>query len=230
LVLLDVNMACPVPKVTKGGGGSALLDDPKRAASIVRACKDGLADVGSEVPVTVKIRRGRTMGDEVAPAFARAMEAAGAAAIAVHGRFAKQLYHGEADWGTVGRVVRAVDVPVIGSGDVRSHEDVTRMREETGCAAVMIARGSYGNPWVFSGLEPTREQRVSGFSCHVRLLEATGAHLARARSLAGWYLRGMPHAATWRNRAMSCSSVDDYLRMADELMAWADADAGIDAE
>ena len=218
VVLIDVNMACPVPKVTKSGAGSALLDDPVRAASIVQAC------VGeSRVPVTVKIRRGRQMGQEVAPEFAKAMEQAGAQAIAVHGRFAKQLYHGEADWGVVERVVQAVDVPVIGSGDVMSYDAALRMRECTGCTAVMVARGSYGNPWLFGGVVPTTQQRLSAFACHVHLLDATGAHLARARSLAGWYLRGMPHAAYWRNRAMSCLSVADYIAMADELGERSDA-------
>jgi tRNA-dihydrouridine synthase len=158
------------------------------------------------------------MGEEVAPEFARAMADVGAAAVAVHGRFANQLYHGESDWGVVERVVQAVDVPVIGSGDVTSFSAAQDMRARTGCAAVMVARGSYGNPWVFSGAEPTVEQRLSAFACHVHLLEATGAHLARARSLAGWYLRGMPHAAYWRNQAMSCHTVGDYLAMADALM------------
>lgn len=215
LVLLDINMACPVPKVTKSGGGSALLDEPGLAASIVRACRSH-----ANVPITVKIRRGRRMGEEVAPEFAKAMEQAGAAAIAVHGRYAKQLYHGEADWGAVARVADAVRIPVIGSGDVMSHEDALRMMEQTGCTAVMIARGTYGNPWAFSGAKPTSQQRLAAFACHVRLLDATGAHLARARSLAGWYLRGMPHAAAWRNRAMACSTTADYLAMAQEIGNW----------
>lgn len=214
LALLDVNMACPVPKVTKGGAGSALLDDPARAASIIVACREGLASVGSDVAVTAKIRRGRRMGEEVAPSFARALEKAGVGAVAVHGRYARQLYHGEADWDTVRRVVEAVNVPVIGSGDVFSHDDALRMREVTGCAAVMVARGSYGNPWVFSGTRPTTAQRLAAFACHVRLLDATGAHMARARSLAGWYLKGMPHAAYWRNAAMGCRSTEDYLALA----------------
>lgn len=212
LALIDINMACPVPKVTKGGGGSALLDDAVRAARIVQACVEE-----SCVPVTVKIRRGRRMDEEVAPEFARAMEQAGAQAIAVHGRFANQLYRGQASWEAVARVVRAVEVPVIGSGDVMSYADAHAMMERTGCAAVMVARGSYGNPWLFSGTVPTTQQRLCAFACHVHLLEATGAHLARARSLAGWYLRGMPHAAAWRNRAMTCHTVADYLSMADEL-------------
>ena len=214
LALIDVNMACPMPKVTKGGAGAGLLDDPSRAAAIVRACVEEAA-----VPVTAKIRRGRTTGQDVSVSFARVLEDAGASAVAVHGRYASQLYRGEADWSVVTRVVRALDVPVIGSGDVRDHAAAEHMRSETGCAAVMVARGTYGNPWVFGDVVPTDAQRLAAFSCHARLLDATGAHMARARSLAGWYLRGMPHAASWRNRAMECVTVEDYLRMVDDLVA-----------
>lgn len=226
LALIDVNMACPVPKVTKKGEGSALLDDPERAADIVRVC---VAE--ARVPVTVKIRSARRTGDpEVAPDFARAMEQAGASAVAVHGRTASQLYRGEADWGVVRRVREAVSIAVIGSGDVRTAADAVRMMGETGATGVMVARGTYGNPWVFgqaqrllageeSG-EPTLQQRLAAFACHVQLLDATDAHLARARSLAGWYLRGMPHAAQWRDRAMHCKSTEDYLALAEALRAY----------
>ncbi len=215
LALLDVNMACPVPKVTRKGEGSALLEDPDLAARIVRACRAGAPDV----PVTVKIRRGRYAGQEVAPEFARAMEAAGAAAVAVHGRFASQMYRGEADWGVIDRVADAVSVPVIASGDVDGHAAALRALAETGATAVMVARGTYGNPWVFSGHEPGLAERVSAFECHVRLLEATGAHLKRARSLAGWYFKGMSDAARWRAAAMSCTEAEEFLAVASEVRA-----------
>ena len=208
-------MACPVPKVTKKGEGSALLEDPALAAKIVRACREGAPGVA----VTVKIRRGRYMGQEVAPEFARAMEDAGAAAVAVHGRFATQMYHGEADWAAVSRVVDAVGIPVIASGDILSHDAARRALAETGATAVMVARGTYGNPWVFSGHEPSASERVAAFECHVRLLEATGAHLKRARSLAGWYFKGMPDAARWRNAAMSCVRAEEFLAVAAEVRA-----------
>ena len=233
LALIDINMACPVPKVTKGGGGSALLDDPELAARIVRACR-----AEATVPVTVKIRRGRRMGEEVAPGFARAMEEAGAAAVAVHGRYANQMYHGEADWGCVERVAKSVSVPVIGSGDVSSAQAAVRMLRTCGCAAVMIARGTYGNPWVFSdalailgGETPAAHgslDRVRAFAQHVRLLDAYGLHMAKARSLSGWYLRGMPEAAAWRARAMACSKAEEFLAVAGELES-ALLEAGADA-
>lgn len=222
LVLLDINMACPVPKVTKKGEGAALMETPELAAEIVRETVSA-----SSVPVTVKIRRGRRDGAEVAPEFAARMADAGVSAVAVHGRYATQFYHGEADWDVVRRVVDAVDVPVIGSGDVRDALDAARMLRETGATAVMVARGSYGNPWVFgqaksilSGSEPSPlglVQRVQAFECHMRLLDSCGAHLKRGRSLANWYLRGMPDAAYWRGKANECSTLDEFLTLASEL-------------
>jgi nifR3 family TIM-barrel protein len=231
LALLDVNMACPVPKVTRKGEGSALLDDPERAASIVRACVSE-----ARVPVTVKIRSGRTADRPVAPEFARAMADAGASAVAVHGRSAAQLYRGKADWSMVARVARAVDVPVIGSGDVLDARSAAAMLAETGCAAAFVARGSYGDPWLFSDAVATREgrapaehgpdERLAAFECHVRLLSATGAHLARARSLAGWYLKGSPHAARLRDRAMSCVTQEDFLALVETARSEGARDAG----
>ena len=226
LVLIDINMACPVPKVTKGGGGSALLDEPSLAERIVRSCAGA-----TQVPVTVKIRRGRRMGEEVATEFSKRMVDAGAQAIAVHGRYANQMYRGIADWEVVGRVADAVDVPVIGSGDVRGAPEAIEMLRSCGCAAVMIARGTYGNPWVFGQSRdllraataittiPTTSQRIQAFCEHVRVLDATGAHMARGRSLAGWYLRGLPHAALWRGEATSCTTLGDYMDLVRRLEA-----------
>lgn len=234
LALVDVNMACPVPKVTRKGEGSALLDDPERAAQVLRACQEGLSGTG--VPVTCKIRRGRRMGEEVAPDFARAMEQAGASAVAVHGRFAQQLYRGQADWGCVARVAQAVSVPVVGSGDVLTAEGANRMLAETGASAVMVARGSYGNPWLFASarslrvgqdaVEPTREERLEALWRHVRLLDATHAHLARARSLSGWYLKGFPGASALRDAAMRCQTLDDYHALVERARALVEAEEG----
>lgn len=220
LALVDVNMACPVPKVTRKGEGAALMEDPCRAAAIVRACREEL-----DVPVTVKLRRGTRPPIELAPEFARAMEQAGAEAVAVHGRFASQRYAGEADWGCVRRVVEAVGVPVIGSGDVRDAGEAARRLATSGATAVMVARGSYGAPWVFGdaraaarGESPRphdARQRLAALRCHLVLLAATGAHLAKGRSLVGWYAKGLPHAAELRRRSLLCETLDDYLALVD---------------
>lgn len=237
LVLIDVNMACPVPKVTKKGEGAALMETPEVAESIVRACVGALEPYG--VPTTVKIRRGRRDGAEVAPEFARRMTAAGAEAVAVHGRFATQMYHGESDRSVIDRVAEAVDVPVIGSGDVRDAHEAASMLSETGASAVMVARGTYGNPWVFSqarevlaGREPRVPgyvERIEAFECHMRLLDACEAHLKRGRSLANWYLRGMPDAAFWRGEANRCTTLEEFLAVSARIKE-AVADADVAAE
>ncbi|MBQ9059253.1 MAG: tRNA dihydrouridine synthase DusB [Atopobiaceae bacterium] len=218
LALIDINMACPVPKVVRKGEGSALLDEPERAADIVRAC---LRAAG--VPVTVKMRLGRRPDAIVAPDFARALEAAGAHALAVHGRSASQLYRGQADWDAIAQVVDAVDIPVIASGDVFTAQTACDILEHTGAAAAFIARGSYGTPWIFRHAQTLRsghvpqavslDVRIAAFELHLRLLEATHAHMARARSLAGWYFKGIPHAADFRRDAMECSSLSDFLAL-----------------
>lgn len=221
LALIDVNMACPVRKVVSKGEGSALLDDPDRAEAIVRAC---LAE--TTVPVTCKIRKSRHEGPEQAPDFARRMEQAGASAVAIHGRSASQLYHGKADWGAIARVVEAVQVPVIASGDIVDARAAVDVLARTGATAVMVARGSYGNPWIFSeagallaGGEPqgpSLGERLNAVELQLRLLAATGAHLVRGRSILGWYLKGLPHASTWRNAAMSCVTLEDFLALLDQ--------------
>ena len=145
LAYLDINMGCPARKIAGKGDGSALMKNPELAAAIVRA-----VNKAARGPVTVKFRRGWTEGEETAVAFAREMERAGASAVTVHGRYAQQFYRGRADWGVIARVCEAVDIPVVGNGDVASGADAVRMREETGCAAVMIGRGAEGNPWIFA--------------------------------------------------------------------------------
>ncbi len=239
LVLVDINMACPVPKVTKKGEGAALMETPELAASLVRATKEALEPFGVEV--TVKIRRGRADGVEVAPEFARRMVDAGASAVAVHGRFATQFYRGESDASVIERVVKAVDVPVIGSGDVKSGEAAAHIMGDLGATAVMFARGTYGNPWIFSQaksvmarelpFEPSLLTRVEAFECHMRLLSATGAHLKRGRSLATWYLRGMPEASYWRGRANACTTLEEFLGVSAEIKAaLAQVDGQVQAE
>lgn len=229
LAYLDINMGCPARKIVSKGDGSALMKEPELAASIVRAVRAAVAH-----PVTVKFRRGWAMGEETAPEFARRMEDAGACAVAVHGRFAEQLYRGSADWGAIARVKEAVDVPVVGNGDVRCGADTVAMIAHTGCDAVMIARGAEGNPWVFAQAKaalagevepapPTVEERIAMARRHARLLSAReGKNIVRMRKHAMWYMAGLPGAAAARGKINACISVEDFDAVFDELLEYAD--------
>ena len=144
---LDLNMGCPVPKVVRNGEGSALMREPELAATLVRAA----AEAG--LPVSVKMRSGWNETEGNAVEFAKRMEGAGAAFLAVHGRTREQYYLGHSDWGVIGRVKQAVTVPVIGNGDIYHAADALRMREESGCDGVMVGRGMLGNPWIFADIK-----------------------------------------------------------------------------
>ena len=144
-LILDLNAGCPVPKIVKNGEGSALLKEPEQLYDVVRAMVEKAGK-----PVTVKIRKGFYRGENTAVEAARAAEAAGASAVTVHGRTREQYYDGRADWDAVAQVKKALKIPVIGNGDVKSGRDAVRMMEETGCDGVMIARGALGNPWIFA--------------------------------------------------------------------------------
>lgn len=225
LAYLDINMGCPARKIVSKGDGSALMRDPHLAASIVSAVKEAVS-----CPVTAKFRRGWSEGDETAPAFARHMEAAGADAVAVHGRYTEQLYRGSADWGVIARVREAVSVPVVGNGDVRSGTDAVRMAAETGCDAVMIARGAEGNPWLFSQVQaalaglpepapPTVDERIAMARRHAELLtHREGRNIVRMRKHAMWYMAGLPGAAAARGRINYCTTLDDFNQVFDDLL------------
>lgn len=142
--IIDINMGCPAPKVTKNGDGSKLLLDLKKVEEIVKA----VVEV-STVPVTVKIRKGWDQDHIVAKEAAKVIERAGASAITIHGRTRSEFYSGNADWDIIKKVKESVNIPVIGNGDVKTPEDAKRMLEETKCDGVMISRGSLGNPWIF---------------------------------------------------------------------------------
>ena len=226
LTLIDINMACPARKVITKGEGSALMEEPLRAAEIVRAA------VGeARVPVTVKIRAGFQARERTAPVFAQCLEEAGAAAIAVHGRTAKQLYTGEADWSVIDEVARAVEVPVIGSGDVFSAEAAVRMLTETAAEGVFVARGTYGDPWIFDDARRLLEcgeapaahgalERLDALREHLALTHALVPRaMARARTYATWYLKGLPHAAAWRGRVVRCTDYEGFQALVDEIEA-----------
>jgi tRNA-dihydrouridine synthase B len=222
VALIDINMGCPVTKVTARGEGSALMRTPELAAAIVERVA---AECGA--PVTVKIRKGWDESQANAVEFAQAMEAAGASAIAVHGRTRDQFYHGPADWAVIASVKAAVSVPVIGSGDVFSARDAKAMLERTGVDAVMVARGAQGDPWIFRecralldrGEEiapPTAFERIDMAREHAAALVELGGEPAfrRMRKHVGWYVYGLPGATFVRERVNTAGSyreLDDLL-------------------
>lgn len=202
--LIDVNMGCPVKKVTKGGAGSALMCDPPRAARIVRAIGEATG-----LPVTAKIRSGWDHQHRNYLEVAGALEEAGCAALAVHARTRAQGYSGAADWTVIADLKRRMRLPIIGNGDVRTPADARRMQETTGCDFVMIGRAALGNPWIFrellGGAPPTGEERVALVLRHFRAHVAfVGEELAAVRAFRrhlGWYAHGLRGASAFRAEA-----------------------------
>ena len=222
VALIDVNMGCPVSKVVARNEGSALMRTPQLAAEIVQRLVSAC-----DVPVTVKMRSGWDGASVNAVEFARAMEAAGASALAVHGRTRSQFYTGKADWDVIAAVKAAVAVPVMGSGDVLSARAAADMLERTDVDGVIVARGARGNPWIFrearslidTGVEcppPTPCERVDMAREHLAaLVEFAGARAyVRMRKHVVWYAAGVPGATYLRERANAAASneeLDDLL-------------------
>lgn len=230
LAVVDINMGCPAKKIVTKGDGASLMRRPDEAAAIVEAVVHAMD--GSGIPVTVKFRRGFEEGNETAPEFARRMEQAGAWGMTVHGRYARQMYRGASDDAAVARVVSAVDVPVVGNGDVHSAFRAVELRRATGCAALMIARGAEGNPWIFAQCSaalaggpipalPSYAERLEMGKRHARLLElAEGKRIVKMRKHAMWYLKGIPGAAEARRRFNDCVSADDFCAVFDDVAAY----------
>lgn len=281
---IDINMACPVSKVVKKGEGASLMNTPEAAAEIVRAVVSA-----APCPVTVKIRRGYDLAHDTSLAFAETLVDAGAEAIEMHGRFAKQLYKGDSNLDAIRQLARVIDVPVVASGDMFSADHVAKSLCGSELASVMIARGTYGNPWIFRdarekiqaweklhvnpqaqvegdmnpqlnpqlnpliagqaamltqtlmpapSLTPTPSNRVkralidpihsyherlTALELHLRLLDCLGAHMYRGRSLASWYVQGLPLAREARQAFMEAKDLDDFLRALDSYTNTLDA-------
>lgn len=232
---IDINFGCPVKKVVKRNGGSGCLRDLDLVQQVIRAVR-----AGTTLPVTVKIRSGwnEEMRDPVQ--IARKCQEAGARALALHPRTRTQMYTGAARWEEIARVKEALEIPVIGNGDIKTAEDAQRMHRETGCDGVMIARGSFGQPWIFQQARalldgtpvpetPGVEARFQVALEHARMVQAyeadpIGAALEFRKHL-GWYVKGLPHSAELRKRLHAVNGFDEVEGIFAEYLAsdWARA-------
>ena len=222
--MIDINMGCPVAKIVNNGEGSALMKDPELAGRVIKAIADRV-----HIPVTVKFRSGFDADHINAVEFALMAEEAGAAAVAVHARTRAQFYTGRADWDIIRRVKQAVSIPVIGNGDIFSAEDGLRMLEETGCDALMVARGVRGNPWIFRELRnaldgrelPDRPSPAEMLPVVIRHAEGLviqkGERVAirEMRKHLAWYTAGMYGSSELRARANTMETMEDLRELAE---------------
>ena len=214
---IDINFGCPVKKVVKRNGGSGCLRDLDLVERIIRA-----VDGAVPLPVSVKVRSGYDESTRDPVAIGLRCQGAGASWITLHPRTRADMYSGQARWAEIAELVRALEIPVIGNGDIRTGADAARMREETGCHGVMIARGSHGDPWIFSqaraaldGLpapaEPDVEERFGICLRHARLAIAFERDPEKAifefRKHLGWYTKGLPDGARLRQRLFEVRSL-----------------------
>ena len=224
--IFDINMGCPMPKIVNNGEGSALMLNPGLAEKIVSEMSRTL-----KKPVTVKIRKGFDGGSVNAVEFAKRMEGAGAAAIAVHGRTREEYYSGKADWEIIRRVKDAVSVPVIGSGDVTGAKAAADMIEQTGCDAVMAARSARGNPWIFREINaylagdpvPLRpsldEVKAMIFRQFTMMTEHAGEYSAvrQMRKNVGFYSAGFANSAALRRTVNQAETAEEFIAV---IKAW----------
>lgn len=223
--ILDINMGCPVPKVVNNGEGSALMKNPKLIGEIVRKVSSAI-----KKPVTVKIRKGFSEDNINTIEVAKIAEENGAAAVAVHARTREQYYSGKADWSIIRAVKEAVSIPVIGSGDVFSPEDAKQMIEQTNCDAIMLARGTRGNPWLFAQIKAYLEKGVlipkpafqevkEMILRHAALsVDYKGLYtgIREMRKHVAWYTTGYPGSAKLRNRVNEINSMEDLEQLLEE--------------
>jgi nifR3 family TIM-barrel protein len=223
--LLDLNLGCPVRKVTSGGSGAAMLKDPLNTRRVFESVVGAI----KKIPVTIKMRLGYDdpSGEEAAE-IARIAEASGISMVTVHGRTRAQGYTGKANWDAIAKVKRAVKIPVLGNGDVLTAEHARELQQRSGCDGVMIGRGALGNPWLFGQIHdrlfknqepsmPTKQDRIDAVLEHMNLeVRFLGEQKAvyHMRRIGSWYIAGITNAAHWRNqlvRSKTIAEVRDIL-------------------
>lgn len=227
--IIDINMGCPAPKISSNGSGSALMKNPRLCGEIVKA-----VTAVTDIPVTVKIRKGWDDDSVNAVEVAKICESAGAAAITVHGRTRQQYYKPPVDYDIIKAVRESVSVPVIANGDIDSAERAKEVMDITGCDLVMIGRATLGNPWIFSQINaylenpnvkihtPDLEERLGVMIEHIgKMVEYKGEHMAmlQARKLLVGYFKGMKGAAALRNEAGKIKTLDDLYELRQKALS-----------
>lgn len=227
--IIDINMGCPAPKISSNGSGSALMKNPRLCGEIVKA-----VTAVTDIPVTVKIRKGWDDDSVNAVEVAKICESAGAAAITVHGRTRQQYYKPPVDYDIIRAVRESVSVPVIANGDIDSAERAKEVMDITGCDLVMIGRATLGNPWIFSQINaylenpnvkihtPGLEERLGVMIEHIgKMVEYKGERMAmlQARKLVVGYFKGMKGAAALRNEAGKIKTLDDLYELRQKALS-----------
>lgn len=227
--IIDINMGCPAPKISSNGSGSALMKNPRLCGEIVKA-----VTAVTDIPVTVKIRKGWDDDSVNAVEVAKICESAGAAAITVHGRTRQQYYKPPVDYDIIRAVRESVSVPVIANGDIDSAERAKEVMDITGCDLVMIGRATLGNPWIFSQINaylenpnvkihtPDLEERLGVMIEHIgKMVEYKGEHMAmlQARKLVVGYFKGMKGAAALRNEAGKIKTLEDLYELRQKALS-----------
>jgi nifR3 family TIM-barrel protein len=225
---VDINFGCPVKQVVRNNGGSGCLKDMTLVRGIIQAVRQA-----TQLPVTVKIRSGWDEAQRDPVTIARQCQDAGAQVLTLHPRTRTQMYQGAANWDEIARVVHALDIPVIGNGDIKTPEDVLAMRNHTRCAGIMIARGSFGNPWLFAQArdllagrakrpDPAPAERFAVALQHARLaLRLQGDTRKTAlefRKHLGWYTKGLRGAADLRQQLYAIESMAEAERIFEEYL------------